>query len=340
MILKQTVKVAGSASFSVIRADGTVKEFVNEERTLRSGEPIKNTVLDNFFSRMRESTQYKVSAAIKLGTGNSPTDVAQTTLEAPYRPLHGNHARDYSPYFSSRTEGDYRVYKAKFNFLFDVGQLSGNFSEVGIDYAANIYNYDSMPSNTSYSNHPSNNSVNTRLLITDAQGNPTTITILADEQLKISYSLEAKIPDQPVTTTAVLLSDGVPSDINITCYRTENGTFQSLFNSNFGFSNQTSSNYIYAINGTIGSTTVGMQVNKEAKATKDEKVVVGNTIERRLEWDSTTANFADGINIISPFTWGNGRDSNHVYKWAIDPPIQKDNTKRLRLTMVVEFARA
>lgn len=78
--------------------------------------------------------------------------------------------------FPSRIETDERYLVGQKVFTFPAGTATGNIAEIGVGSASN------------------GTSLFSRALVRDAMGNPTTITVLADEDLVVIYELWVKQP--------------------------------------------------------------------------------------------------------------------------------------------------
>src|SRR5690606_1745631 len=98
-----------------------------------------------------------------VGTGTSTPVATESTL-ASFLASHGSSVKgtsynSSSPYQTTHT----------WTFLFNIGAVVGNVSDVGVGPQG------------------SNGNLASRSLIVDGGGNPTTISVLADEQIEIQY---------------------------------------------------------------------------------------------------------------------------------------------------------
>lgn len=194
--------VSGSFKIDVISSDNKVKQ------SLEFANLVTNAGLDWLYAGT-------YPGSITLGSGNTtPSEYDVSLASAITQKVVESINRDVSPMqFDAATSTYYRI--TTMAVRFDVGEATGILSEIGT-----VANY----SNILFS----------RALIKDSSGVPTTITILADEVLDVTYSLRVNYPspDVPVVTT---LPDGrvlsaVP--INIMNYNISNGDWSGNYAGN------------------------------------------------------------------------------------------------------------
>ncbi len=133
-----------------------------------------------------------------VGSGNTPPANSDTALVTPVATTttvssnwNGIAYTTASPYYI-----EYKI-----TFRFNTGTAAGNLSEVGI-----------------VSNATTPNKLFSRALILDGSGNPTTITVLSDEILDVTYALRTYLPNggADVTGTFSQTIDGVATTFNYT----------------------------------------------------------------------------------------------------------------------------
>lgn len=120
--------------------------------------------------------------AILVGTGNTPPNIGDTTMEA-FVAVTDNDVGLQSQGFGQDPDLSDRYYKyARVTKRFAEGDAAGILAEVGAAGApASFYS-------------PNNPAVFSRALIVDAGGNPTTITVLSDEILDVTYEIRNYYP--------------------------------------------------------------------------------------------------------------------------------------------------
>lgn len=117
-----------------------------------------------------------------VGSGNTPPQFTDTSLANTVARTSSNYVsaqdtvQSVPPYFATQTK----------YYEFPIGAAAGNLTEVGTGWLDSTYHL--------YS----------RALILDAEGLPTTITILPTEILRVTYVLRMYIPTEDVTGTVTL----------------------------------------------------------------------------------------------------------------------------------------
>ncbi|WP_289115970.1 hypothetical protein [uncultured Psychrobacter sp.] len=173
------VGIAGEFRCVVTKADGTVKTDTGYQKNL-----ILNQGLDFFGGGKGNS----INASCAIGSGNSTPAITQTKLDAFLALASGS---DTTSDYSYVDEGDslYKVWQQKkyrFTGLDDV-----NISEVGLVSQGGATNYH----------------LNTRALIKDSSGAPTSISLKLGETLDIYYKTH-KVIDTRDKSFVVNLLDG------------------------------------------------------------------------------------------------------------------------------------
>lgn len=310
-----TIGFKGEYSATVLKADGTVKEFLNEEKTLRSGDVIKNRLLDNFFTLLNlnatplwNPTGFRLRVAIKAGTSASAVLNTQTALVAPFG-LSTWPTADSETDTISQNGSSYTMTRS-FTATFGLGAIVGNVAELGVAFSTN---------------GNSGSGVQSRALVVDSQGNPTVISVLAEEQLIITYSLTAVLSlDDVVTQVDSQTSNGIIattvtqriallSQVNIRRI-TNNEAFSFVFNGGLGPVNSMPG----------GSNTVGSDGASSLTPTHKD---------RTSNFSLTQGNLSGGI---TAFALG---QSDSPFKIGVSPPIQKNNSRTLSITVRRTFSR-
>lgn len=120
-----------------------------------------------------------------VGTGNTPPAVTDTALVNRIAATSSNYAGELNtitstpPYYAAKTK----------YYEFATGTAAGNLSEVGVGW---------------YISSPASYGLFSRALILDAEGLPTTITVLPTEVLRVTYTLRLYIPTEDTTGTITL----------------------------------------------------------------------------------------------------------------------------------------
>ena len=174
----------------------------------------------------------------------------------------------------------------------------------------------------------SNNSTGTDLfsiaLVKDGNGNPTTITKLADEILDVSYELRQYINTEDTATTITISG----KTHNVTSRIWGLGSWGANWVNSvarFDGIGITETNLVGITSSISG---VGISFNRDAYEVGSYKLVV-----RPNSISIGTGNFATGINTV--FT-----TQGILYQFGINPPILKKNTQTLQLPPItISFGR-
>lgn len=206
-------------------------------------------------------------------------------------------------------------------FTFPAGTATGNISEVGIGAA-------------------STTNLISRALIVDGLGNPTSISVLADEDLVLTYKLWVKQPTADFTGTV----DGKTFVVRAAvANRTTSGSgrFRGFWGENawskglFEWSARNDRAAVY--DGAIGSITAepsGASLSVPASLISSLGYVADSyTNEISIALGSNEANFATGISAVA---WAMG-----VCCWqmSIDPPLAKASPQTARINVTTTWAR-
>lgn len=226
--------------------------------------------------------------------GTTTTQTSTTT---------GNHIEtDNSGYGWCR-----RVYR------FSPGDATGNISEVGVGSSASI--------------------LFSRSLVKDLDGNPTTITVLSNEYLDVTYELRNYWPTADQTfnltingvVTAVVLRTAVNGGDAWKCFFNDSG---AAWGGGFGSCR--------AYDGAIGDMTQSPSGTSDGSASRTDNTYSNNS----LTWTGSTtfgidnANFSGGT--IHSILWSNLMG---IFQASFTPPIPKNNTQTLTLALGVAWAR-
>lgn len=280
----------------------------NNDSIARESEWFNNIVLDTGLARMSVGTWIDRCC---VGTGNSTPIATQTALDnflASTTTLHASTgARQVTtvPYY----------YSAIVTWRFGEGVAAGNLSEVGLGWNnTNLWN---------------------RALIRDANGNPTTMTILSDEYLDVISEIRV-YPQQNLSGSFNLL-DKTGAVISAHTYIGLPCVFgNGWFNANkvtMGLGS-----WFYGYTGGIGST-----VTEEPSGL----LIINNNPSLMYPTPASvrgvaTLGLTSGIGAarslsMRAITIMGG--SEHGYKLQIDPPITKTNTQIMTYTFEMSWGR-
>lgn len=267
---------------------------------------MENRILDQGLDRFGLGLQ--IADWCKVGTNSTAPANNQTVLLGYVAVSNSIQAQNQftqatAPYYGTQT----RTYR------FAVGAAAGTLAEVGVGWATG-------------------NATNTlwcRALILDANGNPTTITVLSDEVLDVTYELRLypDMVDKVFTTTiGGILYDCLlrPSSV------TDNTPWTYPFS---GFTNATTVGTVY--NGTLGSALIAPNglSSSNTSALKGTYAPGTYTNTFTCTWGLSAGNLAGGITAVRLITTAG------AYKMSFNPAIPKDNTNTLNLAMIFSWGR-
>ncbi len=205
---------------------------------------------------------------------------------------------------------------------FDAGTATGNLSEVGMSPGpAGSFNLTS------------------RALILDGSGNPTTITVLADEALDVTYEFRIYPPTGNVTGNISLDGNNYAYTIRAANVTQVSSWGHPAGGARMGFGGN--GNSVSAYDGAIGATIVDQPTGDETGYTSDldHADYSAGTYQRSatVTFGLVQANLADGIAaLLIPVGQGQNCGSMQV---GFSPAIPKTNAQVLALTFRVSWSR-
>lgn len=311
-----TCGVAGFVTPYVIHKDNIGENDTVEDLLLKAKKYatfknlILNVGLDNWFVQL---TTNAIMGYCAVGTGSSPPNVTQTGLD--------NFLTETTVSATSSGNAgapDWYSYFRK-TYTFPLGGVVGNLSEIAVK-AATIYT--------------------TRALIKDSGGDPTTITVGADEQLIVVYELRKYPPLADVVGTLTIDVNDVPTDYDVviraanvatvgSCIHGPNTTLSSASSGGTGsraFESQT----LAAIDGNIAG------ANSSGGLTQSAYVPGSFYRDYVAEFSLSQGNFATGIGGLSFFSFDHSADGFQV---SVNPKIPKNSDRLLSIPVRLSWAR-
>lgn len=293
-------EVSGHYKIEIRKADGTVRQVLEFD----------NLITDLGLNYMGSTAGYLTYC--QVGTGSATpavTDVALVTWLAGTSTYASaaNTAQSTPPYYCSLTK----------KFRFAAGTATGNLSEVGIGWAS------------------SGSALFSRALILDGVGSPTTITVLADETLDVTYEFRQYMPT--VDTESTIILRAISHDyIGRASYVTSAATYAWTASTNgVEAGHQISTAFHAAYDGAIGAITGPPSGTSNAPTSLATNAYVADSFEREhiLTWGLTAGNFATGITAIRA-KMGIG-----CYQFGFTPAIMKTAADVFSITFKISWAR-
>lgn len=305
--LKIEIKLAGRFKLSSARLDSNGDEVVGSRRELTGW--FDNLILDQGMNYLGGILSTYANAC-QVGSGTTAPAVSDTGLVSRVAGTStilssSSSPASVPPYYVALTR----------TFRFAEGAAAGNLAEIGVGQTTTT--------NTLFS----------RALIKDGMGNPTTITVLSDEILDVTYELRYYCPPTDVTGTIVATGNiGGTYDFILRAANVTSG------NSNLGWLlpvTQTQSGTATSYSGDIGAITASpsgttSNVSQPASIT----YVNGNFyIDRVLTISSSQGNIVGGIRSVMA-KMGIG-----TYQLQFDPTVPKTSLDVVQLTFRISWAR-
>lgn len=304
------LQLAGEYKIVVNRADGTVYET----------DWFKNIILDQGLDRMGNGSSSVIGYA-QVGTGTTAPDPLQTSLVSPVAgsALQSSANGGISNSGSPNYETTYTWF-----FTFSQGSVVGNITEVGVGWSS------------------SGSTLFSRALILDNLGSPTSITIVALDQLTVYYRLKIIPPLSDVSGSVTI--GGTPYTYtarvaNVGSFANATWTFWTAQASQTGSLIQLDNAATYSSSSVLGAIT-GTPTSSSGTATTT--ITAGSytpgsfTREHTCTWSISQGNATGGIGaILLEYNYNASMD----FQYKFDTPIPKDNTKVLSLTASISWNR-
>ncbi|WP_396615439.1 hypothetical protein ACHZ97_14270 [Lysobacter soli] len=250
--------------------------------------------------------------AFHVGTGTAIPQVTDTALQS-YLAGMGS-----SQFTRSRSVSGSAPYKgmATISTTFAVGAVVGNLTEIGMSRVA---------ANTS--------ELWSRALILDAEGNPTTFPVLADEQLVVTYVLECVVPTADAVASVNIAGVGAVDTIT-RAHNATNAVWAPVVGNGFANVGFTQSNAAGAYTGDITDVT-GTPSGFLGSSDSSSNAAYGSGNLYR-----------DGAVVFGPGSFNNSLRScvffgaMGAFQTQYDPVIPKNNLQTLTLNFRFAWARA
>ncbi|KQQ60166.1 hypothetical protein ASF84_05520 [Pseudomonas sp. Leaf127] len=267
----------------------------------------RNLITNGGLDRMGASGDY--TYACQVGSGSTPataTDGSLVSRIAGTTSLLSNitGASPSSPYYAHTT----------LNYQFSAGIATGNISEVGVGWGVT-------------------GSLFSRALIVDGSGSPTTITVLADEILQVSYQIRYYAPTVDVSGS-LSINGGTVNWVSRAAAANSEQYWRGA-----GYISEALSTdglYVRAFDGEINALTTGSPAGASAQRSSvlDTAYSAGSYARAgTVTWGIADANFATGIKSVLV------KKGIGSYQIGFSTPIMKTNTQTLTLTFTHSWAR-
>jgi hypothetical protein len=288
------------------------KEGVKEPRVDTGW--FKNLVLDGGLDRLGTTVIDNAINRCAVGTSNTAVSSSQTALLAQV----ATSIDTFSPGFTQGYDGTYGVGDGRYRYSrrfiqFGEGAAAGVLREIGF---------------TAFGDSSATN-LTSRALITDGAGNPTDVTVLSDEILQVTYEFRHYLDDSDgsiafemsgVPYTGIYRPGGEISGNGSQLYPGTSGT---------GFQTGGTSSTFGAAGTNISSTSGSRPGNGTLSAYSNGDYYRDVSYPFSLAQGNATGG-------ILMFGWNQDSPG---YKFLLDTPIPKDNTKLMTLNIRTSWGR-
>lgn len=279
-------------------------KYTGRQRVLADWFP--NLILDAGLNRAGANADWM--SYCRVGTGSAAPDAGDTNL--------GVHVAGTSNQISSSsvTQSSAPFYAAtRRTWRFLEGAAEGNLTEVGVGWgdtdASNLFS---------------------RALILDGSLDPTTLTVLADEFLDVTYELRDYAPT--VDTTGTISISGDDYDFTARAAQANSSVWCPPFQGgvNLGIGSPVS-----AYDDVMGDVDESPTGSASATGDNTNASYSDSSYEREFTafFGLDVGNFAGGIKSMQAYTGGS------AFQFEFDPPIPKDNTQLFSITFNHSWAR-
>ena len=272
----------------------------------RESEWTDNLITNSAFNNWFDTTSvvgFSLSYC-QVGTDNTTPDPSDTQLGS----MIAETASANTASFSQQTSVAPFYTQVERTWTFGLGDVVGNISEVGIRSGSGTGGY-----------------LVSRALFLDGMGSPTTITVLADEQLRITYQMRCQFPDQDIVTTV----DGYSVTLRA-CEVDDSNYWNPTVSWRFSPSNNSIAGRAYT--GVIGSITGNPSGTSYSSSSFSSSTYVADSLTRTstVIWDITTAN--DSLQSFDMY-------AGHRWQFQVSPTVDKTADDQLTIELTTSAAR-
>lgn len=307
-------KLGGRYKLEVLNSSGEVVRIAE----------VDNLILDGALSRWAAgNTGFNNGPYFCVGTGTDTPIATQTSLSNFLAgSLAGTRAtRTIISPNENRGGGVYRA-AATYVYTYSIGQIVGNISEIGANFGAS-----------------SSSNLDSRALLVDGGGNPTTLTILSTEQLRVNYRVYMDI--SPAQSTATITFNGVSTSCTLEKLNTNlTNSWYIFFNMNNVSSLFNTTTFVSSTANLLNSVDTPSSTSGHTTATVSWAVSSGGAGIRRhvMTMAVGSGNIASGIKYLT--IAADASSSYHMLGVHFSPNINKTSSKTLTLTIDLVLSRA
>lgn len=299
-VISLPVQLAGFYKMEAFREYADGNEIPGSRRAAADWFP--NLITDAGLEGMGTLSILELTAFCRVGTGTTAPAVTDTGLVAQIASTATQQSTSQAAQTTPPYYGSYVITRR-----FAVGVAAGNLSEVGMASAAT--------GGIMYS----------RARILDGGGNPTTITVLSNEVLDVTYQVRNYVPTEDGNWSATIASVGYSGTV-----RAADATnAQQWPGVEYAAGRNSNANFPTTVfNGAINAAVTGTPSGNDAFASDANITYVANT----LSCDYTATMGLNAGNLSGGITAILLRTAYGSYQLSVSPAFPKDNTKTATLT--------
>lgn len=279
----------------------------------RKSAPSNNLILQTGYANMFADTG-AIMSRLWVGTGSTPVSVTDAGLASP---LTSTTSTESGGSGAVDNASGFYVW-GRTVYVFNTGAVVGNITEVGLSTNSSPYIFGS------------------RALLRDSNGNPTAITVLSDEILRVTVELRW-YPDTSESVSTLNLVDGSGAVVSAHTITIKAGhTGSNPYPRGHG---------LYRLSGSTATYSSASNLNwgSRVRGSTDGMGTVSNT--RNIEEGSLTTRGRHAVNSGNGTIYGGFISVSGVFdqagigwKFKIEPPIPKTNQEVFELDIKVFFA--
>ena len=267
----------------------------------------KNLIVDQGLNNAASTAINTLVTRCKVGSSSDIPTTGDNVL--------GQQVGDYTSVvtsFYNHSSGNPVWYTyGRFTYTFPVGFVTGDLREIGFfDSSDNMFSH---------------------ALLKDGAGNPTTVIVLADEQLFVTYEVRKYPAETDQTGTFILAINGVDTSFS---YVARPALINTMISSNYWYGSHPLGvdTYVVAYESQTLGTVTGTPIGTAVAGSGTIDTYVAGSFKSTLNciFDPSVANFTNGIGSMMLC---NG------FQVSFDPAIPKTSDRRLILPLSTVYSR-
>lgn len=292
----------GRYTLTAVKVDGSGSRKLAE---------FENLILDSGFASLLGNVTQNTFLWARVGAGSTPPAAGQSELVSQI----ASSNTSQSDVVTYSTEEPYWI-RRSVTKRFAAGVATGNIAEVGIGWAN------------------SGNTLFSRALVLDAEGDPTTVNVLADEFLDLTYTITVYPSLEPALSTLNINGTSHAVTLLPLAMGTNDSARAGFLNSPVTF-HTTGGTGTYVSAGSMLPITSQATGTQTASTNSYAAYIPGSMYgEVEVALGLNVGNVAGGISLICL-----RMESFHAFQVGFEPPIPKTASQIFRFTLRITLAR-